>query len=114
MRNRINNGDNMMYDLFQIALPVEAPWKLVHVEYDDQEEAWHLMLDFERGETFACPVCGTPSKAYDAEVRKWRHLDLWHWKTYIHARVPRIACKTCNKVTQVPATWSRTLSHFTL
>jgi transposase len=30
---------------------------------------------------------------YDhAEARVWRHLDSCQFKTYLHARVPRVAC----------------------
>jgi len=68
-----------------------------HVEFYDKDQAWHLFIDFERGSTFACPVCGAESKAYDAETKKWRHLDFWDWKTYMHARVPRTRCGSCNK-----------------
>lgn len=114
MWTSLSSKDNMIYELFKVALQLEEPWKLMHVEFDDQEEAWHLFIDFERGSTFACPVCGAESKAYDAEVKKWRHLDFWNWKTYMHARVPRTNCRTCKKVTQVPVTWSRPMSHFTL
>jgi transposase len=114
MWTSLSSKDNMIYEMFKVALQLEEPWKLMHVEFDDKEDAWHLFLDFERGSTFACPVCGSESKAYDAEVKKWRHLDFWNWKTYIHARVPRTNCGDCKKVTQVPVKWSRPLSRFTL
>jgi transposase len=114
MWTSLSSKDNMIYEMFKVALQLEEPWKLMHVEFDDKEDSWHLFLDFERGSTFACPVCGTESKAYDAEVKKWRHLDFWNWKTYIHARVPRTNCGDCKKVTQVPVKWSRPLSRFTL
>lgn len=114
MWTSLSSKDNMIYEMFKVALQLEEPWKLMHVEFDDQEDAWHLFIDFERGATFACPVCGAESKAYDAEVKKWRHLDFWNWKTYMHARVPRTNCGSCKKVTQVPVKWSRPLSHFTL
>lgn len=100
--------------MFKTALVLEEPWKLTHIEYDEQDEAWHLFIDFERGAEFACPTCGTASKAYDIEKKTWRHLDFWNWKTYIHVRVPRTTCKSCNKVTLVPVKWSRPQSHFTL
>ena len=51
----ISNRDNMIADMFKIALALEEPWKLTHIEYDDKDEAWHLFLDFERGALFACP-----------------------------------------------------------
>lgn len=110
----ISNKDNMIADMFKIALALEEAWKLTHIEYDDKDEAWHLFLDFERGSLFACPSCGASCKAYDAEKKDWRHLDFWNWKTYIHARVPRTDCTNCKKVTLVPVKWSRPKSHFTL
>ncbi|WP_431086672.1 ISL3 family transposase [Paenibacillus sp. 8b26] len=103
-----------MNDVFKFMLDLEEPWKLADIEYDPQEEAWHLFIDFERGALFACPHCGAPCKAYDAEKKQWRHLDIWKWKTYLHARVPRTDCKQCNKITLIPVKWSRPLSHFTL
>ncbi|WP_082198255.1 transposase family protein [Bacillus sp. FJAT-26390] len=58
-------------------------------------------MNFERRTEFACPNCGSTSKVYDVERKTWRHLDFWNWKTYMHARVPRTSCKSCNKVTLV-------------
>ncbi|MGO4545078.1 helix-turn-helix domain-containing protein [Paenibacillus sp. 2TAB23] len=42
------------------------------------------------------------------------HLDVWKWKTYIHASVPRTDCKKCIKIKMIPVKWSRPLSHYTL
>ncbi|MFX5085056.1 ISL3 family transposase, partial [Acinetobacter baumannii] len=70
--------------MFKVALQLEEPWKLTHIEFDEAGQAWHLFIDFERGATFPCPLCGRACKAYDAEVKKWRHLDFWDWKTYMH------------------------------
>jgi transposase len=114
MWTSLSSNDNLIADMFKVALALEEPWKLTHIEYDDQDEAWHLFINFERGTLFPCPNCGTACKAYDAEKKHWRHLDFWNWKTYMHARVPRTDCKSCNKVTLVPVNWSRSKSHFTL
>ena len=108
-----SSEDKLIMDMFKIALQVEDPWKLSYIEFDHEEEAWHLYLDFGRGATFACPHCGKACKAYDAERKQWRHLDFWNWKTYMHARVPRTNCRACNKITLVPLKWSRPKSHFT-
>lgn len=115
-----SSKDNLITDLFKVALQIEDPWQLIHVEFDDQHQAWHLFIDFERGAHFPCPSCGEPCGAHDTEMKKWRHLDFWDWKTYMHARVPRVKCTACGgtttatkKVTQVPVPWSRPLSHFT-
>jgi transposase len=114
MWTSMSSNDNMISDMFKMALQLEEPWKLTHIEFDDQDQAWHLFIDFERGAMFACPVCGTACKAYDSEKKHWRHLDFWDWKTFMHARLPRVNCKLCNKITQVPVKWARPLSHFTL
>lgn len=113
MWTSFSSKENLVSDMFKVALELEHPWELKDIEFDDQDQAWHLFLDFERGTEFACPHCGTPSKAYDADKKSWRHLDFWNWKTYIHARVPRANCLSCNKITQVPLKWSRPKSHFT-
>lgn len=105
--------DQIISQLFETALQVEEPWKLTHIEFDDVEQAWHLYVDFERGSSFVCPHCGETCKAYDSERRQWRHLDFWDWKTFMHARVPRVDCRTCDKITQVPLPWARPGSHFT-
>lgn len=114
MWSSVSSKDNLIMDLFHAALQLEAPWKLTHIEFDDQEEAWHLYVDFDRGSIFACPNCGAECKAYDAEKKVWRHLDFWNWKTYMHARVPRTNCHACHKILLVPVAWSRAKSHFTL
>lgn len=114
MWSSISSNDQLIMNLFNIALQLEDPWKLTHIEFDDYNQAWHLHIDFERGTTFACPLCGNASKAYDTEKKQWRHLDFWNWKTYMHARLPRVKCQSCTKVTQVPVKWARPLSHFTL
>ena len=112
---KISNSreDHVIAELFKVALQVEKPWELREIKFEEQEQAWHLFMDFERGAEFVCPLCGETCKAYDAEKKQWRHLDFWEWKTYMHVRVPRVDCKACNKVTQVPVKWSRPGAHFT-
>jgi transposase len=114
MWTSLSSNDNLIMDMFNVALQLEEPWKLTHIEFDDKEQAWHLHLDFERGAVFTCPQCSAGCKAYDSGIKHWRHLDFWDWKTFMHARMPRVKCTSCNKVTQVYAKWARPLSHFTL
>lgn len=54
----------MIYELFKVA-PTGRTLELMHVEFDDQGDTWHRFVNFERGSTFACPACGSESKAYD-------------------------------------------------
>ena len=46
-------------------------------------------------------------------MKVWRHLNLFQYQTYIHARVPRIKCPT-HGAKQVKVPWAREQSGFTL
>jgi transposase len=48
----------------------------------------------------------TPSQA-------WRHLDSCHYRTFLHARIPRVACRR-HGVKQVAAPWSLPSSRLTI
>jgi hypothetical protein len=97
MRTKIDSKDNMIAEMFENALHLEEPWDLTHIEFDDQDQSWHLFIDFKRGSTFSCPLCGASSKAYDAEKKSWRHLDFWDWKTFMHARFLEQTAKSVKK-----------------
>ncbi len=72
------------------------------------------MIDFPRGGTFACPECGAHGlKAYDSELKCWRHLNFFQHEAYLNARVPRVKCDQCGiRLVNVP--WARSGSGFTL
>jgi len=72
-----------------------------------------ILVDFERGATFPCPVCGRPAKAHDTEEKTWRHLDFFQHAAYLTARVPRCMCDE-HGVKQVAVPWARPGSGFTL
>lgn len=42
MWSSVSNKDNLISGMFKTALALEEPWQLTHIEYDDQDEAWHL------------------------------------------------------------------------
>ncbi|MFC4768622.1 ISL3 family transposase [Effusibacillus consociatus] len=103
-------------DLFQEALGIKDPWFVSHREFDKNAGELHVSLDFPRGATFPCPVCGrTGNKVYDVvnPNRTWRHLDFFQYKTFLHARLPRIECKTCKKISTVQVNWARPATGFT-
>ncbi|WP_052516623.1 helix-turn-helix domain-containing protein [Paenibacillus popilliae] len=107
MWTSLSSHDNLFSDMFKVALQREETWELTQIEFNDQDQTWHLFIDFTRGTTFAYPLYGAATPKKD-----WRHLDFWDWKTYMHARLPRVKCKACNKVTQVTVKWARALSYF--
>lgn len=101
-------------ELFQLALGLAPPWKVVSCEFNLEKKRLDIEIDFPRGSTFPCPECARKGcKAYDTEEKNWRHLNFFQYEAYLCARVPRVRCKDCGiKVINVP--WSRPGSGFTL
>jgi transposase len=75
-----------------------------------------LFLDVPRGARFGCPQPGCLEQqcpVHDTQDKTWRHLDFFQYQAYLHARVPRVRCTT-HGVHQVPVSWARPGSGFTL
>ena len=108
----------MQINPFEIALGIQAPWKITDIELIPSEKnpnrlEMHIYVDFEEGSSFPCPICGEEEKVYDTRERVWRHLNFFQYRSYIHARVPRIECKEHGvKTIEVP--WGRAGSGITL
>lgn len=98
--------------LFQAALALQAPWEVQDLRFD-QENRLDIEIDFNRGATFACPVCGKQCKVHDTEMKSWRHLDFFQHSAYLTARVPRCHCDE-HGIKRVEVPWARPGAGFTL
>ncbi len=101
--------------LFGLALGITPPWEVTSVVFTKEANRIDLTIDFQRGATFPCPVCGASSPVHDTTEKEWRHLNFFQYEAYLHARVPRVKCPNndCGvKLIQVP--WARANSGFTL
>lgn len=101
--------------LFGMALGIVQPWEVTKVDFSKESNRLDIFIDFQRGATFTCPVCGAPSPTYDSTEKEWRHLNFFQYEAYLHARVPRVKCPNdgCG-VKQIQAPWARPGSGFTL
>lgn len=101
--------------LFGMALGIVPPWEVTEVSFSKESNRLDIVIDFQRGSTFLCPVCGAPSPAYDTTEKTWQHLNFFQYEAYLHARVPRVNCPNegCG-VKQVQVPWARAGSGFTL
>jgi len=91
---------------FQALLQLPEPWFIAGIDIDTEGEAMHVRIECRLGAPLACPQCGVACEVYDhAEVRVWRHLDLWQCKTWLHCRLPRVCCAE-HGVRQVAAPWA--------
>lgn len=99
--------------LFRLALGLQAPWEVKGIRFDEETRRLDIDIDFTRGASFPCQVCGVPSKVHDTEEKSWRHLDFFQHSAYLTARVPRCICGE-HGVKQVQVPWARPGSGFTL
>lgn len=101
-------------ELFQAALGLVEPWRVVESSFDADRRRLELRIDFERGARFACPECARAGcEVHDASEKSWRHLDFFEHQAYLVARVPRVRCVE-HGVRQVGLPWARAGSGFTL
>ena len=99
--------------LFTSALGLQPPWVVQDVKLDTARRR----IDFEiacQGAALACPACGVGAQpVHDRLRRSWRHLDFFQFEAWLHCDVPRVACGSCGKTTQLPVPWARPGSGFT-
>jgi len=87
-------------------LGLKDPWTLTRIEADLEAGQVDLYVDFLPGSRWNCSV-------HDTVERPWRHMNLFQYKAYVHARVPRVKCPD-HGVKQVKVPWSREGCGFTL
>jgi transposase len=98
--------------LFEKALGLVPPWKVIRFEFDPAERRLDLFVNFEPGARFPCPSCAAADcSVHDSTDKGWRHLDFFQYRAYLHARVPRVRCERCG-VRQVEVPWARPGSGF--
>jgi transposase len=101
-------------DLFQRALGLEEPWRVVDVKFDEGQRRLDLRIDFAKGSKFPCPECGREGcPVHDTEWHTWRHMNFFEHEAYLAARVPRVKCPE-HGTKQVKVAWARERSDFTL
>jgi hypothetical protein len=73
--------------LNKILLPLDSCWKISDVQLHESTDEVYVYLQYNLPYIEAN---GCRYSIYDHRPsRNWRHLDLWQYKTYITARLPR-------------------------
>ena len=84
----------------------KSPWTVSRVNLDVSGQRVDVWAEHPEDAAWACPHCSTPLPLYDhAEERAWRHLDSCQFQTYLHARIPRVACGE-HGVVQILVPWA--------
>jgi transposase len=111
MYNSSKNGGDKMNQIpmfFEQIMGIIKPWYIKEIKQEGMDI--HIKIDFEVGSRFE--YGGEKCSIHDTVERTWRHLNLFQYKAYITARVPRV--KTKGGVKQVEVPWGRKGSGFTL
>lgn len=83
------------------------------VQLDVRGEQVDVWAAHKEGVLWPCPKCGAQFPVYDhAPERVWRHLDTCQFKTFLHARIPRVECPD-HGVRQAQVSWAAVRSRFT-
>ena len=101
-------------ELYRYLLGIEPPWTVERVELDLVNQRVDVWARHEEDLRWPCPECGALVALYDhAPERSWRHLDSCQFKTFLHARPPRVTC-TEHGIRQVRLPWADAKARFTL
>ena len=101
-------------DLFQQALGLDEPWRVVGTDFDGKRRRLDLRLDFPRGTRFRCPEGDCERcEVHDTSEKTWRHLDFFQHEAYLTARVPRVVCPV-HGVRQVALSFSTKTTKVTI
>src|SRR4051812_5326628 len=80
-------------DVFRTLLGLAHPWRIDRVGLSPEEKQLDLWLVHHPRASFCCPDCGRARPLYDhVPSRTWRHLDHGDYRTWLHARRPRVQC----------------------
>lgn len=100
----------MLELFFEKMLGLESYWKVSHIEFNENGEV-DIFLDFD--------LKVYKSNDLDFELihdyrpnRRWRHLDILQYKTFINARIPRIKRKD-STIRSIDTSWANSNDHHT-
>lgn len=97
--------------LEKILLPVSSGWVLDNVTVDEKEKAINVTVKY-CSDTIL--INDGSFSIYDLRPeREWRHLDLWEYKTFIKARVPRYKT-VLGEVKSLEVPWADAYERMTL
>jgi hypothetical protein len=95
-----------MKQLFELALELEQPWRVVRNDLDLERRRVELRLGFKAGSRFPCPHCGRACPAVAFTEGTWRQPDMMAFEASVTARLPSIRCPEHGDLDLAPS-WAR-------
>ena len=103
--------------LFELALNVQDPWYIKDIQFDTENKRLDIHIDFHKGAVFHYESkednINGDFKAYDTQLKQWRHLNFFEHECYLHARVPRVKTDK-NTIRLITPSWSGLSNGFTM
>ena len=102
-----------MKELYYYLIGLIEPWTVDDVQFQVKSEQVDIWVSY-KSNTCQCGECKESCTIYDhVNERTWRHLDSCGYKTFVHAKIPRIKCSQ-HGIHQVNIPWAQAHSRFTL
>ena len=100
--------------IFSATLGLSPPWQVTKVIFGKESNRLDISIEYAHGNAIDCPICGGEGTSCPAETTSeiWYHGDFLRYVTYLHARVPLMAC-CCGSRFPLERPWSRAGSRFT-
>lgn len=96
--------------IISATLGLPYPWHVNSVTIADDGKRLDITVSYDAASHKICPHCGAQGVSCDADIETWYHHDFFRYATYLHTRIPRIAC--CGRIHTVERPWARTGSKF--
>ena len=93
-------------------LGIQSPWKVSLVELDEPQLTVTIHVRIYSDARLCCPHCRRHVPRCDSRRRRWRHLDIMQFRTFIEADVLRIECSE-HGVVQIRVPWAEDASRYT-
>jgi len=101
-----------LMDAAQKGMGLGDPWRIVSAQLVGSDPGEVIVEVAHKGGGGPCPTCLLACPGYDSQRRRWRHLDMWQYQTWIEADVPRVECGE-HGVQQIKVPWAEVRSRFT-
>ncbi|MBM3207360.1 MAG: hypothetical protein FJZ57_01970 [Chlamydiae bacterium] len=102
-----------MKELYYYLIGLIEPWTVDDVQFQVKSQQVDIWVSY-KSSTCLCDGCKEPCPIYDhVNERTWRHLDSCGYKTFVHAKIPRIKC-SLHGIHQIDVPWAQAHSRFTL
>src|SRR5450755_2262435 len=92
-----------MKQLFELALRLEPPWRVVSSDFDFERRRVDVSLGFRARSRFPCPHCGRACQAVEFTEGTWRQPDVMAFEAFVTARLPSIRGPEHGEVAVTPS-----------